>query len=161
MVTLGFILFRELVKLYVARQANQEGSRIRTKLVLGALALSCFPVFFLVLFSFEVLNRSVDRWFTRPGGQQVELFVDVRECAARRDAGRGDRARPRCWHAAGDAPDPGGARRRCRDFLERFAQGAGAESAAIYAPAGERPIDSWMGDPALANDNGTVHASAP
>ena len=30
MVTLGFILFREMVKLYVARQANQVGSRIRT-----------------------------------------------------------------------------------------------------------------------------------
>src|SRR5262245_32118834 len=56
MVTLGFILFREMVKLYVARQANQVGSRIRTKLVLGALALSCVPVFCLVLFSFEVLK---------------------------------------------------------------------------------------------------------
>src|SRR4051812_42801918 len=55
MVTLGFILFRELVKLYFARQASREGSRIRTKMVLGALALSCVPVFFLVTFSFEVL----------------------------------------------------------------------------------------------------------
>ena len=52
MVTLGFILFRELVKLYIARQSNQEGSRIRTKLVLGALTLTCVPAFFLVLFSF-------------------------------------------------------------------------------------------------------------
>jgi two-component system, NtrC family, nitrogen regulation sensor histidine kinase NtrY len=65
MVTLGFILFREMVKLYVARQANQVGSRIRTKLVLGALALSCVPVFCLILFSVEVLNRSVNRWFGR------------------------------------------------------------------------------------------------
>ena len=45
MVTLGFILFRELVKIYIARQSNREGSRIRTKLVVGALALSCVPVF--------------------------------------------------------------------------------------------------------------------
>src|SRR5262245_57914957 len=77
MVTLGFILFRELVKLYAARQANQVGSRIRTKLVLGALALSCVPVFCLVLFSFEVLNKSVNRWFTKPLDQQVDLFVNV------------------------------------------------------------------------------------
>src|SRR5262249_36609058 len=35
MVTLGFILFREGVKLYIARQSKVEGSRIRTKLVLG------------------------------------------------------------------------------------------------------------------------------
>src|SRR6266516_5655545 len=77
MVTLGFILFRELLKLYVARQANQVGSRIRTKLVLGALALSCIPVFCLVLFSFEVLNRSLERWFTNPVRNQVEVFKNA------------------------------------------------------------------------------------
>src|SRR4051794_17821610 len=54
MVTLGFILFRELAKIYIARQSNREGSRIRTKLVVGALALSSVPVFCLVLFSFYV-----------------------------------------------------------------------------------------------------------
>ena len=48
-VTLGFILFRTGVKLYVERRSGREGSRIRTKLVLGALALSFIPVFFLVL----------------------------------------------------------------------------------------------------------------
>ena len=72
MVTLGFILFRELLKLYIARQSNQQGSRIRTKLVLGALALSCVPVVFLVLFSFEVLSHSVNRWFTNPIDQTIE-----------------------------------------------------------------------------------------
>src|SRR3954447_14671204 len=75
MVTLGFILFRELVKIYIARQSNQEGSRIRTKLVVGALALSCVPVFCLVLFSFEVLSKSVNFWFTNPVQQQVDVFV--------------------------------------------------------------------------------------
>src|SRR5437899_9929157 len=66
MVTLGFILFREMVKLYIARQSNQVGSRIRTKMVLGALALSCLPVVFLVIFSFDVLGHSVKLWFTNP-----------------------------------------------------------------------------------------------
>jgi len=42
-VTLGFMLFREGVKLYLERQRNREGSRIKTKLVLGALALSFVP----------------------------------------------------------------------------------------------------------------------
>ena len=31
MVTLGFLLFRELAKLYIARQSKRDGSRIRTK----------------------------------------------------------------------------------------------------------------------------------
>src|SRR3954468_6302951 len=77
MVTLGFILFRELVKIYIARQSNREGSRIRTKLVVGALALSCVPVFCLVLFSFEVLNRSVERWFTNPVDKQVGVYINA------------------------------------------------------------------------------------
>src|SRR3954447_1416029 len=83
MVTLGFILFRELVKIYIARQSNREGSRIRTKLVGGALALSCVPVFCLVLFSFEVLSRSVDRWFTNPVDRQVNLFVNAAQSLKR------------------------------------------------------------------------------
>ena len=74
-VTLGFLLFREFVKLYIARQSNQQGSRIRTKLVLGALALSCVPVFCLVAFSFQVLSRSLNHWFTNPVQQQVDVFV--------------------------------------------------------------------------------------
>jgi PAS domain S-box-containing protein len=73
-VTLGFILFRTGVKLYVERRSGREGSRIRTKLVLGALALSFIPVFFLVLWSVSVLNRNLDKWFSRPAeGVRLEL----------------------------------------------------------------------------------------
>src|SRR5574338_382104 len=50
MVIVGFMLFRTGVKLYIERQSNREGSRIRSKLVVGALALSFAPVIFLVLF---------------------------------------------------------------------------------------------------------------
>src|SRR6185436_19996910 len=77
MVTLGFILFRELVKLYIARQANQEGSRIRTKLVFGALTLTSVPAFFLVLFSFYVLSHSLNRWFTNPVEHQLNRFLEI------------------------------------------------------------------------------------
>src|SRR6476659_7804180 len=83
MVTLGFILFRELVKIYIAQQSNREGSRIRTKLVVGALALSCVPVFFLVLFSFNVINRSLARWFTNPVDNQVTLYVQAADLLMR------------------------------------------------------------------------------
>src|SRR5712692_6768179 len=66
MVTLGFMLVRIGVKLYIERRSNREGSRIKTKLVIGALALSFTPVFFMVLFSYYVLNRNLDKWFMRP-----------------------------------------------------------------------------------------------
>ena len=73
-VTLGFMLFRETVKLYLERQRNREGSRIHSKLVFGALALSLLPVVFLVVFSYVVLNRNLDKWFSAPvEGMNVQL----------------------------------------------------------------------------------------
>jgi PAS domain S-box-containing protein len=158
MVTLGFILFRELLKLYVARQANQVGSRIRTKLVLGALALSCIPVLFLVLFSYEVLSRSVDRWFTNPVNNQVKLFTGVaaglqNELQAKVNAQAALlAAQPEVRRILSGAPLPG--------FLERFAREQQAVSAGIY-PANGNALDSWMSDPDLANDNQAVHARYP
>lgn len=65
-VMLGFMLFRTFVKLYIERQSKREGSKIRSKLVIGALALSFVPMFFLVLWSIEVLNVNLDKWFTQP-----------------------------------------------------------------------------------------------
>jgi PAS domain S-box-containing protein len=65
-VTLAFMLVRNFVKLYVERHSNREGSRIRTKLVLGALALSVTPVIFLVFFNYGVLNHNLKKWFSRP-----------------------------------------------------------------------------------------------
>ena len=77
MVTLSFMLVRTGVKLYVERRAGREGSRIRSKLVMGALALSIMPVFFLVVFSIYVLNRNLDKWFSRPTTTILSNLVDV------------------------------------------------------------------------------------
>jgi PAS domain S-box-containing protein len=135
MVTLGFILFRELVKIYIARQSNREGSRIRTKLVVGALALSCVPVFFLVLFSFHVMNRSLDRWFTNPVENQVKLYTEAADLLMRETQDElnaeaallASKAEVRQALAGAGLPD---------GFLERFARAYGASSAAIFAPDG-------------------------
>lgn len=76
-VLLAFMLFRDAVKLYVARRAGVEGSRIRTKIVIGALTLTFLPMLFLVLWSVEVLNRNLDKWFSRPGERVTFSLVDV------------------------------------------------------------------------------------
>ena len=73
-VTLGFILFRTGVKLYIERQANRPGSHIKWKLIGGALALTVLPVFFLVLWSVSVLNLNLDKWFSRPA-QKINTDV--------------------------------------------------------------------------------------
>ena len=78
MVTVGWILARDFTKLYVAHQAKKPGSRIRTKLVIGALLLSCVPVFFLALWSYEVLNLNLiafSRALGNVNGQIFAIFV--------------------------------------------------------------------------------------
>jgi PAS domain S-box-containing protein len=66
MVTLSFMLGRMALRLYFERRSNREGSRIKTKLVLGAMGLILMPVFFMVFFCVQVLNYNLARWFTFP-----------------------------------------------------------------------------------------------
>ena len=76
-VTVAFMLFRTAVKLYIERSRDREGSRIRTKMVVGALVLSFLPLFFMVLWNVAVLNFNLDKWFSRPA-QNIRLnLVDV------------------------------------------------------------------------------------
>jgi two-component system nitrogen regulation sensor histidine kinase NtrY len=160
MVTLGFILFRELVKIYIARQSNREGSRIRTKLVVGALALSCVPVFCLVLFSFHVLNRSLERWFTNPVDNQVKLFVNAASLLRRemqdevtaQAAVLASKPEVRQALAGGSVPE---------GFLARFARAQESQSAAIFAPGGGAPISSWEEPDAARRSAEPVHARYP
>ena len=66
LVALAFLLFRTIVKLYIDRQSNKEGSRIRSRLFIGALSLALVPVLLFVYFSIYLLNRTLDKWFTQP-----------------------------------------------------------------------------------------------
>src|SRR5271167_1581083 len=77
MVTLGFRLARIIVKAWVDGRSDRYGSRIRTKLVFGALALSLLPVLFMVLFNMEVMNRSLARWFYRPTEHLMDDYKGV------------------------------------------------------------------------------------
>ncbi len=67
-------LIKTAVKLYLERQSGREGSRIKSKLVFGALALSLVPVVFLFLFGRGILNRALDKWFSAPADDiRIEL----------------------------------------------------------------------------------------
>ncbi|HTS74751.1 MAG TPA: ATP-binding protein [Bryobacteraceae bacterium] len=76
-VMLGFMLFREGVKLYITWQSRREGSRIKSKLVMGALALSLLPVVFLVAFGYAILNRTLDKWFGKPAERVRTNLVET------------------------------------------------------------------------------------
>lgn len=142
MVTLGWILFRTGVKLYVERQSNRMGSRIRTKLVLGALMLSSVPVFCLVLWSYSVLSFNVKIFFTEPIQNQVDIFVQVTqilrtEMEDETTAQAGLlAAQPQILHLLENGV-------RTPGLLQSFCQVQQLESAAVYPAAGGAPLDSW------------------
>jgi two-component system nitrogen regulation sensor histidine kinase NtrY len=65
-VALTFVLIRTLLRLYAERKTGMLGSKFRSHMVMGALLLSLGPVIFLFLFSYGLLNRSIEKWFSRP-----------------------------------------------------------------------------------------------
>jgi len=74
LLTLAFILFRDTIKLYIDRRNQREGSRIRSKLLFGAIALTVAPTLFSALFNYGVLNRTLEKWFNFPArGIQLNL----------------------------------------------------------------------------------------
>jgi len=75
-VALTFVLIRTLLRLYAERKTGVLGSRFRSQMVLGALLLSLGPVIFLFMFSYGLINRSIEKWFSRPA-EDVEYRTNV------------------------------------------------------------------------------------
>jgi two-component system nitrogen regulation sensor histidine kinase NtrY len=65
-VALTLVLGRNLVKLYAERRQGVAGSKFRTRLVVVSLLLSFLPVIAMFWFSYGLLNRSIDKWFSQP-----------------------------------------------------------------------------------------------
>jgi len=73
----GSILIRSLVRLWAERRAHQPGSRFKTKMVLGAIAVSILPVVFLFYVSYALLNRTLVLWFPRPLEMATQASRDL------------------------------------------------------------------------------------
>jgi PAS domain S-box-containing protein len=170
MVTVGWILAREFIKLYVARQARRLGSRIRTKLVVGAMLLSCVPVFFLVLWCYEVLNVNLKAWFTNPVDNQVEVYKGAAKALDQEIQHRLAvqaallAAQPETVRLLASGTHTSGA-------LERFAKDQGLDSVAILSAAGNpletygpypaRPVDGSIATARVSLPNGAIELATP
>jgi len=62
----GLILTRTVLRLWAERSKDHLGARFKTKMVVGAMALSLLPVVFMFFVSYSLLNRTLGRWFPRP-----------------------------------------------------------------------------------------------
>jgi two-component system nitrogen regulation sensor histidine kinase NtrY len=60
------LLVRNLLKLYADQKSGVMGSRLRTRMLWGAILVSLVPISFMFFFSYFLMNRSVDRWFSQP-----------------------------------------------------------------------------------------------
>ncbi len=65
-VALTLVLGRNLMKLYAERRQGVAGSKFRTRLVVVSLLLSFLPVLAMFWFSYGLMNRSIDKWFSQP-----------------------------------------------------------------------------------------------
>jgi two-component system, NtrC family, nitrogen regulation sensor histidine kinase NtrY len=65
-VALTVVLGRNLLKLYAERRQGVAGSKFRTRLVVVSLLLSFLPVLAMFWFSYGLMNRSIDKWFSQP-----------------------------------------------------------------------------------------------
>jgi two-component system nitrogen regulation sensor histidine kinase NtrY len=115
-----FILARTLVRLGIERLAHKPGSRFKTKMVLGAIAVSFLPVIVLFFVSYALLNRTLVLWFPRPLEIATESSRALVNEMSRADADRmSEIAREVAGTTASDT-----ARDTMHAFDETFARGA-------------------------------------
>jgi two-component system nitrogen regulation sensor histidine kinase NtrY len=139
MVTLGFILVRTFVKLWVEHRGHQEGSRLKTKLVAGALALSFMPVFFMVLYSFEVMNRNLAKWFTKPIEAQRVILTEVSD-ALKREMRDKVQAQAMLLASMPETRLLLGGGQAAPDYLTRFCVDQNVSAAALIPLGAQEPI---------------------
>ncbi|MGA7159031.1 MAG: ATP-binding protein [Acidobacteriaceae bacterium] len=60
------LLVRNVLKLYADQRSRVLGTRLRTRMLWGAVLVSVVPLVFMFAFSYLLMNRAVDRWFSQP-----------------------------------------------------------------------------------------------
>jgi nitrogen fixation/metabolism regulation signal transduction histidine kinase len=66
------LLVRNVLKLYADQRSRVLGTRLRTRMLWGAVLVSLVPLVFMFAFSYLLMNRAVDRWFSQPVTQMRE-----------------------------------------------------------------------------------------
>ena len=112
------ILGRTTLRLWVERRREQLGARFKTKMVVGAMALSLLPIVFMFIVSYSLINRSLLLWFPKPleiASEETQKLLS--------DLGRSQllRLRALALQVASEAQKPGD------DYMrDAFAKGADA-----------------------------------
>src|SRR5436190_13477460 len=73
----GFILLRDLVKVWAERKRQKPGSKFKTSILVSLVSLTLIPAICLLLFAFGLVNRSIDKWFSVPVDQIFNATEDL------------------------------------------------------------------------------------
>jgi hypothetical protein len=65
-VAVMILLVRNVLRLYADQRSRVMGTRLRTRMLWGAVLVSLIPIASMFAFSYLLLNRAVDRWFSQP-----------------------------------------------------------------------------------------------
>jgi two-component system nitrogen regulation sensor histidine kinase NtrY len=60
------MLVRNVLKVYADQRSRVMGTRLRTRMLWGAVLVSLLPIAFMTSFSYVLMNRAVDHWFSNP-----------------------------------------------------------------------------------------------
>ena len=112
LLVLLLLLLRNILKLSADQSNSALGARLRTRMVLGAALIAVTPAIFMFLFSFQLMNRTIDRWFSPNTSQlrddSTRVVLELAQYVA--SNARSEAASI----AATGAPD-----RRCRQTLQK------------------------------------------
>lgn len=77
LVVLIVLFARNIIKLLADQRSPVLGSRLRSRMLFGALILSLAPALFMFLFSYLLMNRSIDRWFSQPSSDLRQTSTSI------------------------------------------------------------------------------------
>jgi hypothetical protein len=102
-VTVLILLVRNVLKLYADQRSRVMGTRLRTRMLWGAVLVSLIPIASMYAFSYLLLNRAVDRWFSQP---VTEMRDDSNRMAHELAGYTGANARAEADSIASNLPAP-------------------------------------------------------
>ena len=68
------LLVRNVLKLYADQRKSLMGTRLRWRMLWGAVLVSVIPLVCMYGFSYDLMNRAVDRWFSQNPNEIAQLL---------------------------------------------------------------------------------------
>lgn len=153
LVVLIVLFARNILRLLADQRSRVLGSRLRSRMLFGALILSLAPALFMFLFSYLLMNRSIDRWFSQPSSDLRQTSTSIAVELANYASAN---ARAEAESLASESSAPGNPAHNLTDAMQQHRITLQGGFAAVYQngtllnsyqfpPMGQKAtVQSWM-----------------